>query len=129
MDFVEWILMSGAPLMAAGACFIGVIACARPVWMSRQYGIAADWPNAGFVVALGVRDLFMGAAMFFAWWHQSWVTVAVFSTLLAGVAVVDFAIVLKLGEKKASLVHLMGALACTVYAVAVFALADKMAGS
>jgi hypothetical protein len=112
---ITTVLPLGAPIMALGLFALGVGAIARPSPMSHQFGISAIWPQSGFIVGLGVRDIFVGAVLLKAWFDQDWGSLALWSFLLSPVALADFIVVQRSGNTKASYIHLLGALACASY--------------
>ena len=117
---LEELAILGTLAMAVAATGIGVLAMLRPEKMSAKYGIAARQPQASFVAGLGIRDVFVGFVLFGAWWREDTLAILVLSFLLSSVALVDFYIVSKHGDKKTSLVHLLGAVFCLGYGLLLF---------
>lgn len=94
---------------------IGIIAMAKPEMMSKQFGIAVNGIALPYVRSLGIRDIFMGLVVLILFHQQAWVALGATHLCLGLVAVSDFLVVLKHGDKKASLTHLAGAVMVFAY--------------
>ena len=105
-----------ALLIGIVACLIGIGAMLKPAFMSDGFGIAVDGKATGYVVALGVRDLFIGAIFLHVYFTANWQTLPFYSSALGVVAVSDFIVVIKNGDKKKAAVHLAGAVVSFLYA-------------
>ncbi|MBY0316737.1 MAG: DUF4267 domain-containing protein [Bdellovibrionales bacterium] len=92
------------------ACLIGIGAIIKPELMSTNFGIKAVGAAKHFVVATGVRDVFMGLTVLLLFYFQSWMFVGLIHILIALVALSDFLIVFNYGERKAAVTHMLGAL-------------------
>jgi hypothetical protein len=106
-----------APLIGLATLGIGLLAVTRPQKMSINYGVSANNEALPYVVATGIRDVFMGLIILALFFLNEWRGIAIAQFLLAIVAIVDFAIVIKFGEKLKALIHLTGALAVSFYGI------------
>ncbi len=96
---------------------IGLLASLLPFKMAKQYGIKLDTkfkndPIIGFVISTGARDLFMGATLILANYRKDTFLIAGILFLLSFIALIDFLNVYKYGDKKTSIIHLLGSLLC-----------------
>lgn len=92
------------------ACLIGLGAILKPELMSKNFGIKAVGAAKHFVVATGVRDVFMGLTVLILFYFQSWMFVGLIHILISLVALSDFLLVYRHGDRKAALTHMAGAL-------------------
>ena len=99
------------------ALLIGVGAMIRPQLMSQKFGIAADSKTLPYVVSLGIRDVFMGLTVLLLFFLSEWFALGLVHICLGMVAVSDFIVVFKHGQRKTSWVHFAGAIASFVYGV------------
>jgi hypothetical protein len=102
------------------ACLIGVLAVLYPKFMSKGFGVPTEGTAVAYVVGLGIRDFFIGATVLVLYSTNSWIILGYISFLIAVVAVSDFIVVYRYGDKKTSLVHLAGALVAAAYGCAIF---------
>ena len=89
--------------------FIGSAAALKPASMSKQFGIAASGLALPYVVSTGIRDVFIGLVVLLVFHYENWYLLGYFNLFIAVVAISDFLIVRKYGDKKISLVHLFSA--------------------
>ncbi len=94
---------------------IGIAAIAKPEMMSKQFGIAVSGIALPYVRSLGIRDIFMGLVVLILFNQQAWIALGATHLCLGLVAVSDFIVVLKHGNKKASLTHFAGAVMVFAY--------------
>ena len=106
-----------APIAGLVAILIGVGAICIPQKMSKQFGIPVSGASLAFVVGVGIRDVFMGLAMLTLYILESWTALAVIMIGVGIVAVSDFVVVYKSGNKKASAVHIASAVIALAYGV------------
>lgn len=102
-------------LIGFGACSIGLLAIAKPQFMSEGFGIKVSGAATSYVVALGIRDLFIGLTVLLLYSYQAWVLIGYTSLMIAMVAFSDFLVVFKNGKKSASFVHLLGLMVALAY--------------
>lgn len=117
VSMLEFVRIYLAPLIGLATLGIGLLAVAKPQKMSINYGIYANDKALPYVVATGIRDVFMGLMIVALFFLKEWRAIAIAQFLLAIVAIVDFSIVIKSGEKLKALVHLTGALAVFFYGI------------
>jgi len=117
VSMLEFVRIYLAPLIGLATLGIGLLAVAKPQKMSINYGIYANDKALPYVVATGIRDVFMGLMIVALFFLKEWRAIAIAQFLLAIVAIVDFSIVIKSGEKLKALVHLTGALAVSFYGI------------
>ena len=86
-----------------------------PEKMSKNFGIAVSGFALPYVVSTGVRDIFMGLVVIILFLSQAWAAMAYCQLSLGFVAIGDFLLVRKYGNKKTSLVHLAGAIIVITY--------------
>ncbi len=104
-----------APIIGLTTLAIGVMAVLRPKPMSKKFGISVDGDALPYVIATGIRDVFMGLTIFILFYLQEWVALGAINLCVGIVAISDFLAVRKHGDKKTSMVHLFGAIAVIVY--------------
>lgn len=115
VPFGEGVLEIFAVLIGAGTTLIGIAALLKPREMSKKFGIQADTLSLPYVRSTGVRDIYMGFSILVLYQLQHFKAIGVCSLALGLVAISDFIVVQKYGDKKTSLVHLAGALIVFVY--------------
>ena len=115
MDLYIHYIQYFSVLIGFGACFIGLLAIIKPEFMSSGFGIKVDGFAASYVVALGIRDLFIGLVVLLLYVNEAWSLIGYTSLLIAMVAFSDFIVVFKNGRKSASFVHLIGLLIALAY--------------
>ena len=98
-----------APLIGIATLAIGVMAALLPEPMSKKYGIAVTGSALPYVVSTGIRDVFIGLTVLILFYLKNWEALGYINLFIGIVAVSDFLIVQKFGDKKTSLVHLFGA--------------------
>jgi hypothetical protein len=103
-----------AALSGLVALIIGTGALLMPEAMSRKFGITARGPALPYVMATGTRDVFMGLTILLLYFYEQWRLLGVVLCFVGIVAVADFLVVFKNGDKKTSAVHFLSA----VFAVA-----------
>ncbi len=99
-----------ALIIGSGALIIGVIAVLKPEAMSKKFGIPVTGPALPYVISTGVRDIFIGLTVLILFYRQEWFTLGCINLAVGVVAITDFILVLKHGDKKISIVHFLGAL-------------------
>lgn len=99
-----------APIMAIVAVLIGIAAMLRPKDMSKKFGIPAAGEALPYLVSVGIRDIFMGLALFLSWRKEDWLSLGYLVCGVGLVAVFDFVTVFQKGDRRVSLVHIAGAL-------------------
>ena len=102
-----------APVVGFFTLAIGATAAIWPKQMSKKYGIATGGEGIPYVISTGIRDVFMGLTILILFYRQDWIVLAILNFLIGFVAISDFLIVRKYGDKKIALVHLLGAIAVT----------------
>ena len=106
-----------APAIGLITLLIGSAAVLRPQIMSKNFGIAASGPALPYVVSTGIRDLFIGITILILFRQQDWNSLGLVHLSLGIVAISDFLVVQRHGDKKASLIHLAGAVAVIGYGI------------
>ncbi|MES2801246.1 MAG: DUF4267 domain-containing protein [Bdellovibrionota bacterium] len=106
-----------APIIGLGTLVIGILAVLRPQPMSKKFGIAATHLTLPYVVSTGIRDVFMGLTVLILFYNKNWTLLGLINFCISIVAVSDFLVVLKHGEKKTSFIHLFGAVLVTAYGI------------
>lgn len=104
-----------APLIGVMTLLIGVAAVLSPQKMSVKFGIAADGATLPYVISAGIRDVFMGIAVLVLFYFQAWMPLGLIHLALGIVAISDFAVVRKHGDRKTSLVHILGAIVVVLF--------------
>jgi hypothetical protein len=114
MDLVN--LMYWFAVLTGLVCLlIGVGATFAPNKMAKVFGIAATGTAAPYVVATGIRDVFLGIAVLFVVYVEQWIGVAILHLCLGLVGISDFTMVFKHGNKKISLTHIIGSVVMIIY--------------
>ncbi len=109
-----------APLIGFFTLAIGISAVIKPEAMSKNFGIQASGKALPYVISTGIRDVFMGLTVFILFFMQLWIALAAVSLCIGIVAICDFIVVQKHGDKKTSLIHLAGASAVIGYGIVLF---------
>jgi hypothetical protein len=104
-------------LIGLSATLIGLLAMLKPKFMSEGFGIKVEGDALSYVVALGVRDIFIGLSVLALYVYKLWFMIGILSLLISLVALTDFLVVFKFGVKKTSILHLLGFFASLVYGV------------
>jgi hypothetical membrane protein len=99
-----------APLIGTGTLVIGILAMFRPESMSKKFGISASDKTLPYVKSTGVRDVFIGLTVLILFYLKDWVALGWVNLFIGIVAISDFSVVLRNGDKNTSLVHLFGAI-------------------
>ena len=110
-DIIHYI----APVIGFFTLAIGISAITKPEPMSKNFGIQASGQTLPYVISTGIRDVFIGLVMFILFFMQLWQVMAAVSLCIGLVAICDFIVVQKYGDKKTSLMHLGGAMAIITY--------------
>ncbi|MBC7420591.1 MAG: DUF4267 domain-containing protein [Bdellovibrio sp.] len=109
-------ILSFIPAMAGlVALIIGLLAVITPAKASKGFGIEASGPALHYVVATGVRDIFIGLIMLVLYWHGDTKIIGACFICIAVVAIADFTLTFKHGSKKQSVVHAAGAIFSIIY--------------
>ncbi len=88
--------------------------------MSKNFGIPAPQSASPFVISMGIRDVFIGLVFLALYFCEDWKALAYVSLSVGIVALSDFIVVQKYGNKKVSWVHLFGAVVVIGYAGLLF---------
>lgn len=96
---------------------IGVAATVKPEKMAEKFGIAASGMALPYVVSTGIRDVFIGLIVLILCYRQAWSVLGASQLCLGIVAISDFLIVRKYGDKKISFTHLGGAVVVISYGI------------
>ena len=99
---------------------IGICAVIRPQPMAIKFGIAADESALPYVVSTGIRDVFIGLTVLILFFLSEWHALGAINFCIGIVAISDFKVVYKYGDKKTSYIHLGGALAVVIYGAWLF---------
>lgn len=94
---------------------IGIAATAKPEEMSKKFGIAVSGVALPYVISTGIRDVFIGLVVFILFYLQYGSALGAIHLCIGIVAISDFLVVRKYGNKKASLIHLGGAVVVIAY--------------
>lgn len=94
---------------------IGILAVAQPEKMSKNFGIQARGITLPYVISTGIRDVFIGFIVLILFYLQSWNALGVVHLCIGVVAVSDFLVVSKYGDRRTSFVHLSAAIVVVVY--------------
>ena len=95
---------------------IGATATLAPQLMSKNFGIESTTDKTlPWVVSVGMRDVFMGLVIVILYSSQLWVEMAWAHFALAVVAISDFIVVYRHGNRLFCLTHLAGAIAVIAY--------------
>ncbi len=84
---------------------IGLLAVIWPEQMSKKFGIGVSGLALPYVVSTGIRDVF------------DWTALGMVNICIGVVALSDFLVVRKHGDKKTALVHLVGAIVVVKYGI------------
>lgn len=107
-------------LVGIAALLIGAMAVAKPKAMSEKFGVIAEGQALPYVVSTGIRDVFIGLIVLILFYLEQWAAIGAAHFCIGLVAISDFLVVRKHGNKKVSLVHLIGAIVATVYGIWLF---------
>ncbi len=94
---------------------IGIAAMAKPKEMSKKFGIAVNGVALSYVISTGIRDVFIGLIVLILFYLQAWSALGASHLCIGVVAIADFLVVRKYGDKKTSLIHLVGAVVVVLY--------------
>jgi hypothetical protein len=114
MNLIDGLLYL-APIIGVGALIIGISAVFRPEPMSKEFGITVSGSALPYVVSTGIRDVFIGLTVLILFYLESWLALACINLFIGIVAVSDFLVVRKYGNKKTANAHLFGAVLVTFY--------------
>jgi hypothetical protein len=104
-----------APLIGIVTILIGLAAVLKPEPMSKKFGISVRGEALPFVISTGIRDVFMGATILVLFFQQEWISLGLINLCVGAVAISDFLVVYRNGDRKTSLVHLFGAVTVIGY--------------
>ncbi len=104
-----------APIIGLSTIIIGICAVLQPQPMSKKFGITVSGAALPYVVSTGIRDVFIGLTVLVLFYRQEWSLLGVINLLIGVVAISDFLVVKKHGDKKTSLAHLAGAVGVVAY--------------
>lgn len=104
-----------APLLGACTLVIGICATLRPLQMSKKFGIAASESTVPYVISTGIRDVFIGLTVLILFYLQQRMALGTISLCIGIVAISDFIVVYKYGDRKTSYLHLAGAISVIGY--------------
>lgn len=104
-----------ALFVGIGTLLIGILAMLRPEPMSKKFGVTINGSGLPFVIATGARDVFIGLSVLMLFFFEDWIALGYIHLFIGFVAISDFFVVRKFGDKKNSLVHLFGALIVIYY--------------
>jgi hypothetical protein len=96
---------------------IGIAAIFRPQQMSVKFGIPLSGQGLPFVISTGIRDVLIGLVVLALFYNQLWNLLGLTSCFLGMVAISDFLVVRKYGDKKTSIIHAAGAIGVIAYGV------------
>lgn len=94
---------------------IGSLAILKPQMMSKNFGVIAKEEALPYVIATGARDVFIGLVVLIFFFLQMKQGLALCHLTIGLVALSDFLVVRKFGDKKTAWVHLFGAVAVVAY--------------
>lgn len=106
-----------AALIGLATFVIGICAVIRPLPMSVKFGISADNATLPYVISTGIRDVFIGLTVLVLFYLQEWGTLGTINLFIGMVALSDFKVVFKFGNRKTSYIHLGGAIAVVIYGI------------
>lgn len=106
-----------APIIGLGTFVIGILAVLRPQPMSKKFGVIANDSAFPYVMSTGIRDVFIGLTVLILFYNKSWTLLGLINFCISIVAISDFLVVLKHGDKKTSFAHLFGAILVATYGV------------
>lgn len=106
-----------APLIGLATFVIGIFAVIRPLPMSVKFGISANKATLPYVISTGIRDVFIGLTVLILFYLQDWKALGVINLCIGIVAISDFTVVFKFGDRKTSYVHLGGAISVVIYGI------------
>ena len=94
---------------------IGIVATAKPEEMSKKFGIAVYGVALPYVMSTGIRDVFIGLIVLILFYLREWRALGAGHLCIGIVAISDFLVVRKYGDKKTSMTHLGGAVIVIAY--------------
>ena len=104
-----------APFIGLATTVIGICAVIRPQKMAIKFGISASESALPYVISTGIRDVFIGLTVLILFYQKEWEALGAINLCISIVAISDFKVVQKNGNKKASYTHLGGAIAVILY--------------
>ena len=120
MSYTE-LLNSFSLIIGLGVSFIGLLAISAPRFMSKNFGIPLDDKKAlSYIVSLGIRDIFIGLTVFYLFFEKAWMTIAFVHFFISIVALSDFIVVMKHGDKNSYITHLTGLVISLLYGVLMY---------
>lgn len=109
-----------APVIGFFTFLIGVAAVVNPQKMSKVFGISVSGSALPYVMSTGIRDVFIGLSLIILFFFQHWSALGATIACIGIVAVSDFLVVKKHGDKKTSYTHLLGAILIVGYGAWMF---------
>lgn len=97
-------------LLGIGVAAIGIFAIVNPKKAAAHYGVKTKDDGLTWVMAAGVRDVFIGLVFILLYFQNDSALTAKTCLCVAIVAIADGILVLKSGVKKASYVHFAAAI-------------------
>lgn len=104
-----------AAIIALFTLIIGIFAAAKPKAMAKNFGVPVPPEAYPFVIATGLRDIYIGLGIFVLYFLNLWFAIAITCLCLGLLALGDFVIVRKYGVKKVSWAHFLGATGAFIY--------------
>lgn len=95
--------------------FIGIAATFSPERMSKNFGIVVKGEALPYVTSTGIRDVFIGLIVLLLFYFGLSKALGLCHLFIGIVAISDFLVVRKYGNKKMSFIHLGGALIVIAY--------------
>jgi hypothetical protein len=114
MNLSKAVMYIGA-IVGLSTLLIGLFAILQPKPMSKKFGIEAEGKALPYVISTGVRDIFIGFTVLLLFFRHDYLELGLIMFCLGLVAIADFLVVRKNGDRKTSLVHLCGAVAVFIY--------------
>ena len=119
MSYIE-ILNNFSLLIGFGVITIGFLAILKPKFMSKNFGIPIEGKALSYISSLGIRDIFIGLILFYMFYIKAWLAIAFINLCICLVALTDFIVVIKHGNKKNSFTHLAGLIVSLIYAILMY---------
>lgn len=106
-----------ALLIGFGTLIIGICAVIKPKPMASKFGVLANESALPYVISTGIRDVFIGLTVLISFYLHQWTALGAIHLAIGIVAISDFKVVNKYGNKKVSYVHLFGAIVVISYGI------------
>ncbi len=104
-----------APIIASGLLLVGLTAMTFPKWAAGMFGVKASTEGLPYVMAAGVRDVFIGLALLLIWQTGDHRLLAKAMVATAIVSLMDTYLVFKYGMRRQMALHILGTVAVVVY--------------